>query len=405
MKHVGDITKLNGAALEPVDCIVGGSPCQDLSVAGLRKGLAGERSGMFMEQVRIMEEARQAAHERSVKPVRYLVWENVCGAFSSNFRNGFGDFGAVLEEICRVAEPTFSLPRLEGKQKWTKAGCILLDGASVAWRVHDARYFVPQRRRRICIVADYDGYSAPAIVFERVGSAKLSDGIKAVGAHRPESSEKIPPVEDGAGGTGQTGREVREEPPGEDEEGYRASAYTLQIRGGCSGGGKGPLVQDELSATLSTSQTQTLFYAVQSAGFDGNMGAKAGNQVPVVVQEEPKWIIRRLMPIECERLQAYPDNWTDIGDWVDTKGKKHKTSDTPRYKALGNSICRPWWSWMFRRMADYLPEHAKLGSLFDGIGGFPLCWEEIHGKGTARWASEIEEFPIAVTKLRFPEEE
>lgn len=130
-----------------------------------------------------------------------------------------------------------------------------------------------------------------------------------------------------------------------------------------------------------------------------------GNQVPLTVQRIIRWIVRRLTPMECERLQGYPDHWTDIGDWVDSEGKKHKgDADSPRYKALGNSIALPFWCWMFCRMAKFLPEHATLGSLFDGIGGFPLCWEAIHGKGTARWASEIEEFPIAVTKIRFPEE-
>ena len=131
-----------------------------------------------------------------------------------------------------------------------------------------------------------------------------------------------------------------------------------------------------------------------------------GNQVPITVQRIIRWIVRRLTPMECERLQGYPDHWTDIGDWVDSNGKKHKgDADSPRYKALGNSIALPFWYWMFCRMAKYLPEDATLGSLFDGIGGFPACWEAIHGKGTARWASEIEEFPIAVTKMRFPEEE
>lgn len=115
-------------------------------------------------------------------------------------------------------------------------------------------------------------------------------------------------------------------------------------------------------------------------------------------------VVRRLTPMECERLQGFPDHWTDIGEWIDEKGKKHKPSDSPRYKALGNSIALPFWDWMLRRMARYLPEGATLGSLFDGIGGFPLIWERIHGEGTARWASEIEQFPIAVTKIRFPEE-
>lgn len=121
-------------------------------------------------------------------------------------------------------------------------------------------------------------------------------------------------------------------------------------------------------------------------------------------------VVRRLTPLECERLQGFPDGWTDIGDWVKTDKRRREikvkgSADSPRYKALGNSIALPFWDWMLRRMARYLPEGATLGSLFDGIGGFPLCFERIHGKGTARWASEIEPFPIAVTKKHFPEEE
>lgn len=115
-------------------------------------------------------------------------------------------------------------------------------------------------------------------------------------------------------------------------------------------------------------------------------------------------VVRRLTPLECTRLQGYPDGWVDIGDWTDEKGKKHKDADSPKYKALGNSIALPFWGWMLRRMARYLPEGATLGSLFDGIAGFPLIWERIHGRGTARWASEIEPFPIAVTKRWFGEE-
>lgn len=111
--------------------------------------------------------------------------------------------------------------------------------------------------------------------------------------------------------------------------------------------------------------------------------------------------VRRLTPLECERLQGFPDGWTDIGDWVDSKGKKRKEADSPRYKALGNSIALPFWEWMAKRMADHLPTDATMGSLFDGIGGFPLVYERAGIKPV--WASEIEEFPIAVTKMRFPE--
>lgn len=118
-------------------------------------------------------------------------------------------------------------------------------------------------------------------------------------------------------------------------------------------------------------------------------------------------VVRRLTPMECERLQGFPDGWTDIGEWTDSKGKKHKDADSPRYKALGNSIALPYWSWMAERMVKQLKsdgvEHPTMASLFDGIGGFPLVFQR-HG-AIPVWASEIEEFPMAVTKIRFPEEE
>lgn len=120
--------------------------------------------------------------------------------------------------------------------------------------------------------------------------------------------------------------------------------------------------------------------------------------------KEMKTNVRRLTPLECERLQGFPDGWTDLGEWTDSKGKKHKDADSPRYKALGNSIALPFWFYLLRRISAQYERPATLGSLFDGIGGFPLCWEKCNGKGTAIWASEIEEFPIAVTKKHFGEE-
>ena len=114
-------------------------------------------------------------------------------------------------------------------------------------------------------------------------------------------------------------------------------------------------------------------------------------------------VVRRLTPTECERLQGFPDDWTDIGTWTDSKGKKHETADSARYKALGNSIALPFWFYLLRRISALYERPATLGSLFDGIGGFPLCWERCNGQGTAIWASEIEELPIAVTKVHFPE--
>jgi hypothetical protein len=121
--------------------------------------------------------------------------------------------------------------------------------------------------------------------------------------------------------------------------------------------------------------------------------------------KHPRNSVRRLTPLEAERLQGYPDGWTDIPDYIDGKGKKKSVSDSARYKALGNSIALPFWRWMLTRMATYLPADATLGSLFEGIGGFPLVWSELHGgnKSLCAWASEIEDFPIAVTKYHFPE--
>ena len=195
MKHYGDITKINGAEVPIVDIICGGSPCQDLSVAGKRAGLDGERSGLFMEQIRIVKEQRDECirqlrvrgadiNVRSVKP-RWLIWENVPGAFSSNKGE---DFRCVLEEICRIADQTADVP-LPAKGKWSTSGAIVGDGWSVAWRVHDAQFWgVPQRRKRISVVADFGGESAPEVLFEREGMPRNSEQS---GEERKESAGAI----------------------------------------------------------------------------------------------------------------------------------------------------------------------------------------------------------------------
>ena len=174
MKHMGDITKLHGENLPVVDVIAGGSPCQDLSIAGRRAGLAGMRSGLFLEQVRIIKEMRRQEERRKnssgrradvpVRP-RYMVWENVPGAFSSGEPKG-ADFKRVLEEVCGISEESVSLPG-PPDGAWTPAGIILGQEFSVAWRVLDAQFWgVPQRRRRIFLVADFGGHSAGEILFE-----------------------------------------------------------------------------------------------------------------------------------------------------------------------------------------------------------------------------------------------
>lgn len=166
---------------------------------------------------------------------------------------------------------------------------------------------------------------------------------------------------------------------------------------------EGAAMTEEVSQTLNTMHDAQ---AVMCPDTAHALRAKANYAYREDAETYPvqNMVVRRLTPLECTRLQGYPDGWVDIGDWTDEKGKKHKDADSPKYKALGNSIALPFWDWMLRRMARYLPEGATLGSLFDGIAGFPLIWERIHGKDTARWASEIEQFPIAVTKKWFGEE-
>lgn len=159
-----------------------------------------------------------------------------------------------------------------------------------------------------------------------------------------------------------------------------------------------PVGADLYNGTLTGDKAVTLTTAT------GQGGANTG---PSVIEKIIRWIVRRLTPTECERLQGYPDGWTDLGEWIDSKGKTHKDADTPRYKALGNSIALPQWYYVLGGIADRLPDNATLGSLFDGIGGFPYVWAQLHAgrKQLCVWASEIEEFPIAVTKKWFPEVE
>lgn len=473
-----------------------------------------------------------------------------------------------------------------GGIKWPRAGAILADHYSLAWRTMDAQHWgVPQRRLRISLVLDLTGGRAGEILFE------------------PESlrGHFAPGITPGQGAAGAV----------ENGAGTADRAFTLKIRSGCEGGGKGALVQTEKSATLSTLQDQTLFVAeppraysfdslasnsmkssnphsgcreveiaktldtslpdpaknqggiaiveptfciqgntidrADTAGANGtgvkedvcytlntidrpavafaldcrNMtaneelsatlqakdnggqslnyinpvaepliydargngdgitsptmtgdhnsrvtdytaitlqgdtvagallardykgpgradslgrviaqpigadlyngtltgdkavtlttatGQGGANTGPSVIEKIIRWIVRRLTPTECERLQGYPDGWTDLGEWVDSKGKTHKDADTPRYKALGNSIALPQWYYVLGGIADRLPDNATLGSLFDGIGGFPYVWAQLHAgrKELCVWASEIEEFPIAVTKKWFPEVE
>ena len=225
MKHFGDITKINGHEVPIVDIITGGSPCQDLSVAGKRAGLAGERSGLFMEQIRIIKEMHDECR-RANEPIRprLMVWENVEGVFSSN---GGEDFRAVLEETARVVSSDTTIPRLPDGASWSNAGAILGDGWSIAWRVHDSQFWgVPQRRRRVSLIADFRGQSAPEILFERESVSRNS----------------------------QPSEETRKSTP--KDIGRSSDAISFRERAGCDGGGKGILVQNGKIGTLSTLNDQ-----------------------------------------------------------------------------------------------------------------------------------------------------
>lgn len=290
MIHLGDVSKVNGAELEPADIITFGSPCQDLSVAGKRAGLKHEdngdeettRSGLFMEAIRIIKEMREATNG---KYPRYAVWENVPGAFSSNKGE---DFRVVLEEFVKVVEPTAEMPPMADR-KWPYADVIVGDGWSIAYRTLDAQYWgVPQRRKRIYLVADFSGERAPQILFEREGLRR----------HPSESGQ----TREGAAGTSSDRSGTA------DREGD--ASYLLKIRSGverdCYGkkAGKGPLIQKEKSATLGVSQDQYLFtlevigvenhpndsrVKIDESGkcqsLTGRMGTGGGN-VPMVMEQK-----------------------------------------------------------------------------------------------------------------------
>lgn len=251
---------------------------QDLSIAGKRAGLAGERSGLFMEMIRVIKEMREATNGEYPK---FAIWENVPGAFSSNKGE---DFRCVLEEFARIVEPSVSVPRPSGRGcKWAKAGAIAGNGWSLAWRLFDASgWGVPQRRKRLALVMDLRGQCAGKVLFEQTGvSGDLDKSVKTwkTIARTPEASvagydrmvESRNSVTGGAEseGTRRSGREGigRVLESNHRETSTRCTeptAYTLKIRSGCEGGGKGALVQTELSATISTLQDQTLICLVEN---------------------------------------------------------------------------------------------------------------------------------------------
>ena len=295
VKHLGDILVVNGADIDPVDIITFGSPCTDMSVAGKRAGLEGQQSVLFYQAVRIIKEMRCATN--GTYP-RYIVWENVPGAFSSNKGE---DFRAVLEEICKVKSSDIAVPE-PPKGKWSNAGNIMGDDFSVAWRVFDAQFWgVPQRRKRIYLVADFAGGSAGKILFESEGvsgysaesfcswqgtACHVKEGVRETGTiclndqggNRMDVTEDVtctlraksnhPPLvfENHSQDARYTGPHETVQTilstfgtGGNNQPFVLETPKTLKIRSGCEGGGKGALIQDNKSATLSCNNDQTLF--------------------------------------------------------------------------------------------------------------------------------------------------
>ncbi len=514
MEHVGDITKLDGAILPVVDIITGGSPCQDLSIAGARAGLKGERSGLFMEQVRIAKEMRKEDAKRgrtthSIRP-RYFVWENVPGAFSSAEGE---DFRAVLEEIVKVHDSSLSVPRPDSG-KWQSSGGILLGHEfSLAWRVLNAQYWgVPQRRRRIFLVADFGGTTAPQILFkqdclfgdftqsqsswqgtsstakasttdtsradksieplyclhdhggERMDiEVELTPTLRASMANHPplvpqpmlmastkpnaEITQGVSPTVTASAGLGGGNapllfnnhrRESRYDGPLEisptlmadmgtggnngpivKQESFCIASNTINREDHNGGNGKG--FQSDIAYTLTTSDIhaiyspkpyqevvgalmhrdhkgvntcyvnqdkcivapyqevigaicatddkgpnnqyvnsdkcivdqQQVFGQASYGGYDDNIstltasgGTNGGGSENLALTRN---LVRRLTPLECERLQGFPDGWTNI------KG----ASDSPRYKALGNSVAIPCVDFVMRGIAYFLEKESE----------------------------------------------
>ena len=294
MKHYGDVSAQNGADLPPVDIITFGSPCQDMSVAGKRSGLDGERSALFYQAVRIVKEMRCKTNG---KYPRFVVWENVQGAFSSNKGE---DFRAVLSSLCKIKREDYAVPELPNG-KWDNAGCIMGEDFSLAWRLFDAQYWgVPQRRKRIYLVADFDGGSAGKILFESEGvSGDTPQGFRswqgaAGGAEESVGASSLCLNDQGGQRMDVTEnftatlRAASNHPPlvfenhsqdtrykgplsvaqtvsstygmgGNNQPFVLETPKTLKIRSGCEGGGKGALIQENKSATLSCNNDQTVF--------------------------------------------------------------------------------------------------------------------------------------------------
>lgn len=420
LTHVGDVTTVNGADVDAVDVITFGSPCQDLSVAGKQAGLTGERSGLFFHAVRIIDQMRKATHGVFT---RYAIWENVPGAFSSH--KG-ADFATVLTTLTRIVDPSApDMPVPEGG--WPYAGCVMGEGFSLAWRVLDAQYFgVAQRRRRIYLVADFAGRSAPEILFEPASLPRHSESggtQEQDHAHTPEASlggcsssvmlldhhpqdsrltvnslgvvqtltarmgnspTNVPILLDAPEERRVFGlNSIHQSRSGGGHYGYEAEvSKTLDLKGGEPTCNQGGMVI--LEPVYAASKADYFTHATKNQA--GALLATDYTDPPMVASSSLR--PRRLTPVECARLQGFPDDWCDglaiedpisedieywTGIWATwnwargvkprtarqvTTWLKNPTSDSAQYKLWGNAIALP----VARHVLERLKNFARAGT-------------------------------------------
>ena len=390
IKHLGDIKDIDGGEIEAVDIISFGSPCQDLSMAGKRAGLVGKKSNLFYEAIRVVKEMRSKTND---KYPRYLLWENVLGAFSSNKGE---DFRCVLEEITRIKDSTVELPR---PKKWEKAGTIMGDNFSIAWRVLDAKYFgVPQRRRRIFLVADLDGGSSREILFEQKSlSGDTSEGcekgkrntraikesfnkticLNDQGGERMDISEDLSGTLRAKAGNPPLVYDIRQ--TSENTKNERHNIYKCDVSRTIDTSGNTPMRNQGGVAIVEDIYTMSKnsHFTKADKNISSSLVATDYKDPPLVNQK----LVRRLTPKECGRLQGFPDYWCDdlgienptdedVSFWrevfdkdAEIKGlKKKKTdkqilkwlknphTDSAEYKMWGNGIALPCAIYVFKRI-------------------------------------------------------
>ncbi len=366
--HVGSVTGLKGDEIQPVDIITFGSPCQDLSIAGRRKGLKGSRSGLFMEAVRIIEEMRSATNGRYPA---FIIWENVPGAFSSG---GGADFRAVLEKITKASIP------MPPSGRWADAGMVRGAGVDTAWRVLDGQpWGTPQRRKRIYLVGDLRGQRAAEILFKpesllgytpqgreqkQATAGQFADSVRTENSRAGEIigldfahadsvvrifAGKAPTLVQNMGrGGGQVPCVM-----------YEEKRNVIPVRGEAQGNkksnGLGVGKAGEPCQTLTASEIHGVFYEACQRGSSAPDRPESVGDILKRKMQKVTYVIRRLTPVECERLQGFPDDWTKYG------ADGAVVADTARYRAVGNSICVYCAERVYRGILDALEETGETG--------------------------------------------